>query len=264
MNIGKLFEGTKIACYGLCSCCNQVDFISKNIINNNCWEPNITSLFIELLKGKSDNIVFDVGCNIGYFSLISAKYSSKVYSFDANEQNINLLNLSKKINNINNIEVKNVAIVDNIKSFYKTDKIHEHNVGSLKIVECSQEQSNLESVELDSFIEREGLKKIDLIKIDIEGTELSCLRGLKKSLANKIIKNVIIEITPLWSVEESKKILQFLKDKDYNLFNAGLNETGQYSDQTNYLDFCFNNKIDNIDKFIETIKVQTNILAVAK
>ena len=69
-----LFDKTKIMCYGICNCCNNIDFISKNIEKNGCWEPNITSLFINILNQKNDNIVFDIGCNIGYFSLISSKF----------------------------------------------------------------------------------------------------------------------------------------------------------------------------------------------
>jgi protein-L-isoaspartate O-methyltransferase len=103
-NYETLFEQTKIICYKNCKCCNNIDFISKNIIINKCWEPNITSLFLYLLKNKNNSIVFDVGCNIGYYSLISSKYCKEVYSFDANINNIKMLNNSAELNKISNIQ----------------------------------------------------------------------------------------------------------------------------------------------------------------
>lgn len=260
-NISTLFNNNKIFCYGKCSCCNNEDFISKSIIQNNCWEPNITSLFIDILSQGSDNIVFDVGCNIGYYSIISSKYCKKIFAFDANISNLNLLNFSKEINDNKNIQTLCCAVVEDENIYYKTDILHEHNIGSLKIIQCSKNESNIESLNLDNFIKNNNINKIDLMKIDIEGAELSCLKGLNRTLNSDIIKNLIIEITPLWDKEESKKILQFLKNKKYFLYDAGLNEVGIYDKKNNYLEQITKNPIEDIENFIANVKIQTNILA---
>ena len=99
--------------------CYTNDYISSIIYKYKCWEPNITLFFNYLLKNKKDNIIFDIGCNIGYFSLISSQYCKKIYAFDANIENINLLNESIQINKINNINTYNYAINDNNNDIFK-------------------------------------------------------------------------------------------------------------------------------------------------
>jgi len=254
-----LFDETKIACYNHCKCCNNLDFISKNILLNKCWEPNISSLFLQLLKNDDKNVVFDIGCNIGYYSLISSKYCSKIYAFDANSKNIELLNNSININNFTNITTICCAVTDDERKLFKTGVLHEHNVGSLQVNQIDNaHESNIKSIKLDNFINQNKIKRIDILKIDIEGSELSCLYGLDETLSKNIIKNIIVEITPIWNINTAKDILLYLKSKNYNLFDIGLNETGQYIENNFNI---LNNKIINIEDFVNTVKIQTNILA---
>jgi len=259
-NFETLFEQTKIICYKNCKCCNNIDFISKNIILNKCWEPNISSLFLYLLKDKDDNVVFDIGCNIGYYSLISSKYSKSIFAFDANINNIELLNKSIQLNNFNNITTVCCALTDDENKKYKIGIIHEHNIGSVQVVEVTDTNSNIQSIKIDNFIETNKIKNIDLMKIDIEGSELLCLKGMQKSLENHIIKNIIIEVTPSWDLQIAKNILNYLHNNEYKLFDIGLDETGTYSDKYQF-EQILKNPITNIDTYITEKIIQTNILA---
>ena len=236
MEYFNLYDDTKILIYGKCNCCDNIDFISKSIIDNKCWEPNITGLFHFLYGNKIDNILFDVGANIGYFSLISSKFCQNIYSFD--------------VNKITNINTYCKCIVDSNNKFYKTNNISGHNIGALRIEECDQTSSNIENLLLDDFIIENNIDNIDIMKIDIEGSELICLGGLKKTLTSDIIKNVIIEVTPLWGIEEAVNILKILNENNYRLYDV---------DDYNFK-LILNNPIDDIRNYISTVKVQTNIL----
>jgi|UniRef100_A0A6C0DJ89 FkbM family methyltransferase len=257
----QLYDNTKIIIYGKCNCCDNIDFISKSIMDNQCWEPNITGLFNFILKDKTDNILFDIGTNIGYFSLISYKYCKNIYSFDANINNIKLLNESIKLNEITNINTYCKCVTNENDKFYKTNIVSGHNVGALRIEECSQSSSDIDKLILDEFILENTINNIDLMKIDIEGSELICLGGLKKTLNTDIIKNIIIEITPLWGIDEATNILKLLKYNNYKLYDAGLKECGEYVEDDYNFDLMLENPIDDINNFINSVKVQTNILA---
>jgi hypothetical protein len=87
------------------------------------------------------------------------------------------------------------------------------------------------------------------------------LKGLEDTLQQDIIKNIIIEITPLWSVEEAKDILLYLQSKKYLLFDAGLNETGSYIEDEEIYNKIINNQIFDVELFLSKVKIQTNILA---
>lgn len=259
-NLVNLFDETKIFIYENCRCCGNIDFISKSLKLNKCWEPNITFVILNLLKNKNNNIFFDIGCNIGYYSLLSTKYCEKIYAFDANIKNINLLQKSITINNINNIIPTVCAITDDENKLFKTGTLHEHNVGSLQVEQVyTPNHSNIKSLKLDNFINTNNIDNIDILKIDIEGSELDCLKGLDQTLNTNIIKNIIIEVTPLWNVQIAKNILNYLKLKNYILFDIGLNEVGTYNDIK--IQNLFNNEINNIDNFVININIQTNILA---
>ena len=99
------------------------------------------------------------------------------------------------------------------------------------------------------------------MKIDIEGSELLCLKGMSESLKNGIIKNLIIEVTPSWDLQIAKDILNYLYSNNYNLFDVGLKETGTYSECLYDFDEVLVNPITNINSYITENMIQTNILA---
>jgi FkbM family methyltransferase len=65
----------------------------------------------------------------------------------------------------------------------------------------------LEAITLDEITKSIGLKKIDLIKIDAEGSEYEILKGSEYTL--KLTKYLIIEVST-----DLKQILDFLEERD--------------------------------------------------
>jgi len=51
----------------------------------------------------------------------------------------------------------------------------------------------IKTVTIDNVIKKEGIKNIRLLKMDVEGHEISALRGLKNALSEKMIDYIIIE-----------------------------------------------------------------------
>jgi FkbM family methyltransferase len=256
MKIVELFNGLKIVTY------ETEDFISNSIYKHMCWEPNVTDTFINILKNSNSPIVLDVGCNIGYFSIISSLYSKQVFSFDANINNLNLLNESIGINDIKNIKTIHSCVSDNNKCFYKISNNYTTNIGALRVEECKKEESNLNTIVIDDFIEKNNIKEITIIKIDIEGGELKCLYGLKKSLEKKIINNIIIEITPLWGISEAESIINILNEH-FDLYNIGLIEDSKYD---SFYDDILKKRIFSLNDISNDYEknVQTNILGIKK
>lgn len=253
----KLFNSQIIHHYG------PNDYISRSIMDYKCWEPTITNIFENILKSTDNKVtVFDIGCNIGYYSLVSSKYCENVYSFDGNKHNIELLKKSLLSNDITNINIYDKIISDEEVSYKAADNINifGQNIGGLSFIK-SENSSDDTSILLDNFIEENKIEIIDLMKIDIEGGELKALKGCIKSLNSNKIKNIIIEISPYLN-NDSYDILKILEDAGYRLYNIPLKETGEYIYDSTFTDeLKSNNYISDINNFIASIDRQTNVLA---
>ena len=265
-NTIKLFNNKNIVTF------RENDYISNVIKICKCWEPTITNILINILQdadSTQDIIFLDIGCNIGYYSIIASEFCDKIHSFDLNQECLNRFQQSLKINNIENISIHETCLSNtNGDNFilppidYKISPSY-INVGGLKAIktkDINNINTNVTSSTLDEFIKNKNITHINLLKIDIEGGEYNALLGSKECLKNKIIKNIIIEITPSFGLQETRNILNILQSAEYKLYNIGLQEHGDIKDSNNLLSIL-KNKITNIDTFINSIQYQTNILA---
>ncbi len=141
---------------------------------NKTFEPIQTKKFINSIK--NGNVVFDIGANVGYYTVIASKLvgnKGKVYAFEPDKRNFNLLKRNLFLNNCQNVEIINKAIgAKNKTAFLKLDS---GNFGESTL----SEKGNVpvEIVTLDSFCRSKNIKIVDLIKIDVEGGEKDVLSG---------------------------------------------------------------------------------------
>jgi len=152
-----------------------------------------------------DGICFDVGANIGVYTLLFSKFSKFVYSFEPSPRNLSFLYKMLEINKIKNAQVVRSAVSDFVGfcSFKEsnscaTGKLDDE--GDLKVRVTS----------LDKFIEKSKILP-DVIKIDVEGAELSVLKGAK----NCISKNHPLIVLETHGDEIKKKCFEFLKNMNY-------------------------------------------------
>ena len=128
---------------------------------------------------KEGDIVIDGGGHIGIFSIFASLLfkCEKVYTFEPEDENYSFL--LKNVNNIENIIPVKCALgnSDGEAHLY----IHE-NSGSHSIVSRGEKYKTVSLCKLDSFIEKEGLDKVDFIKLDVEGYEANVLEGAKNTL----------------------------------------------------------------------------------
>jgi len=251
-----LYNSKPIYSYG------KKDYISSAILTFNCWEPNITSIFNCILKSKPDGVVLDIGCNIGYYSLISSDTIKHIYAIDANKYNINMLNMSCNLNNIRNISTMHKCIADG-EHYYapgNKDIVEKNgNIGGLTFVK-TDDVNGVKSTTIDSIINENSIENISIMKIDLGGGELNALRGAIKTLKTAMVKNIIVEISPKFN-SDSSEILELLKTNNYTIYNIPHKEIGRYHEDNNYLNQLKQNPISDIDSFIKSIGVQTNVLA---
>jgi len=157
--------------------------------------PRLRKFYKKKLTGKAP-IIFDVGCNKGQSINFFLKLN-KNCNFYAFEPNITLFkNLEQNFKGNTNIKFYNLGISDkngmltfNQNLMHETSSFEELNYDSAylkrkaKILGVSKENLVVDKYEvnvttLSSFIIKNNITNIDVLKIDVEGHELKCLLGL--------------------------------------------------------------------------------------
>ena len=169
-------------------------------------------------------ILLDIGANIGIYSLFAAitHPSSQVFSFEPV-----LNNFQSLVNNICanpgiSVHPFNIAISDkcHISDLFISD-LRPGNSGAQleKPVNDKGESFSALKTEkvlafsLDRLISDYGFPRPNYIKIDVDGLETLILRGMEKSLADKSLKSVLVELNnqldlDLWTNTMKKHGLQ--------------------------------------------------------
>jgi len=198
------------------------NFIDKFLMNDFNSE-------IKNLLGHKNPIIFDVGCFNGNFSRKLYKdlklKKENFYLFDANP-NLKIKEFkyfnevfSNKISyrkfNLNNFFPSSGS---SLKKTIKDDKLWNF---SRKLITMKLNQPfsiiKVKTNTLDNFCKIKKIKRVDLLKIDVEGSELDVLRGAKKLLNSvRIIQLEILQRKNKFSLEKNK-ILVFLKKFNYRL-----------------------------------------------
>jgi len=126
-------------------------------------------------------VVYDIGANVGYFSLLAAVLAGadgKVYAFEPLPRNIAFLRKHVALNQLDTIEVYEAAVSDHAgeASFdlgSSTAMGHLADSGELKV----------QMVCLDELLSNGQVSPPDYMKVDVEGAEYVALSGARKLLA---------------------------------------------------------------------------------
>jgi FkbM family methyltransferase len=142
-----------------------------------CWlgsyEQSFQSLFFSLVP--DGGVVWDIGANVGFYSLLAARKAAKVLAFEPLPENLTFLQRHVEMNSLQQrIEVFPIAASDN------------DGQSMFRIVPGNRSEGSLgpegtlavRTIRLDSL----GVVP-DLIKIDVEGNEYAVLSGAQQTLA---------------------------------------------------------------------------------
>ncbi len=141
-----------------------------------CWESFVIA----------DAVVADIGANAGYYSLVaSAKaYAGSVFSFEPDQRSVRQLKENIHLNKITNIHPIELAI-SSVTSEFPLYLAGSENTGMTGLRKPDTFTGSTESVQviyLDEWVLLLGVERIDLIKMDIEGSEMEALKGMKEVL----------------------------------------------------------------------------------
>lgn len=145
-------------------------------------------------------VIFDVGANIGNYSLaVSSIFNNiaEIYAFEPSEITYHIL--KKNIGYLLNAHLFNLGLNDFTGN--KTLYYHEQGSGMSSVYKRNLDHMGIQfdqsevilMITLDQFCEEHKISHIDFLKLDVEGHELSVLSGANKMIESDNIKYIQFE-----------------------------------------------------------------------
>ncbi|MEO7524515.1 MAG: FkbM family methyltransferase [Ferruginibacter sp.] len=174
---------------------------------------------------KEGDTVIELGAHIGYISLYYSKLAGttgKLFVFEPGANNLPYTRANIGHSKIKNIELIEKAVSDEngtatfylenitgqsnslVKDYRVTKKIQ-----SKTYTELQKNAVEVETIRLDDFIKQRNIKKLDFIKIDIEGAEYMAIKGMQ-TILDELKPTMMIEVT-----ENHEALFNLLKSKGY-------------------------------------------------
>lgn len=175
------------------------------------------------LKKLRGNVFVDIGANQGIYSIALSRNFREVYAFEPNPKMIVVLRERIAMNNVPNIKVLPIALADRIGRATLYLDPHEGFSGSTDTILPHFEYKPVfipEGGSPQSYVGRNGVDveistydatiKIpaDLVKIDVEGAEFLVLKGMKESIQNRRVRNILVELHNRDRKEELEGLLR--------------------------------------------------------
>lgn len=195
----------------------------------------------------SNDVVIDVGANIGAISLIaSTKTKKPIFAFEADprvvarlKENISLNNLRDKVL----VVEKAVSNKSGTLSFAIETQSEVSHIQYTQSSKTKQKFHRVKAISLDSFFTQHRLTKNLVVKVDVEGAEMLVLKGMKKALKNQQIKMLVFEVNPNLKLfgYQPEDLLQFLQACNYDIFNlAPIQKLTEFKQLFSSLDSAIN------------------------
>ena len=221
-------------------------YVTKKILNNDTsfYVPNkVTKWRIETLYEKEPEtlewidsfnnakkiIFWDIGANIGLYSIYAAlKHKNiEIISFEPSTNNLRILSRNISINNLEEkIKINQFPLSDKTNEFASMNEsefIEGWSMGTFAYQNdfegkhfTPKQKYKILGTSVNYLLDSKILNIPDHIKIDVDGIEHMILKGADKHLDNMNIKSILIELNENFK-DQFDSVLAIMSDKKFKI-----------------------------------------------
>lgn len=182
---------------------------------------------VEAFRPSSGQVVVDVGAHMGAYTILAANRvgrTGKVIAVEAHPSNFEMLLKNVRLNNFENVVPVNVAAANyegHVK-LYTGKKSGWHSIMRTRQEYLEEKHLTVPCGRLDRLLAKLGVRKVDWIKIDVEGAEVQVLEGMRATLLNNGRANLIVELH-----SDSSRTISYLKRFGFDAKIVAADEHGR-------------------------------------
>jgi FkbM family methyltransferase len=178
------------------------------------WEPSLTAWIAARLR-PGDTFV-DVGANIGYFSLLAAGLvgsEGRVVAVEASPSTYEQLRGNLALNGPTNVRALKMA-AGRAREWLVLYRGTDDDCGRASLLPRSDRapEAEIEVAPLDDLIDPAERARLRLVKIDVEGAELSALEGAASLIADSSGAEFVVETWP----EHFDRVVGMFREAGYH------------------------------------------------
>lgn len=173
---------------------------------------------------NTDDTIWDIGANVGCYSIYSALKGHKVLAFEPSAGNYYILNRNIELNEMQQrVSSFCLAFSDKTKLGYLNMPTYELGAALNNFGEQQNEhyvvgkrwnmlfKQRMIGFTIDDFIQLFELRVPNHIKIDVDGIEDKILSGASKTLKNPNLKSILVELD-MSKIDSCKQIIKTIED----------------------------------------------------
>jgi FkbM family methyltransferase len=222
---------------------NNDDLVVNSIMWTGSYEPISLSIWARLTNNA--DFILDIGAYTGIYGYVAASRTrqSKVICFEPLDLNFSRIWGNIALNSFSNISALPLAVSDREGDIYLNIYSDGNFLtsGSSTKYETNKHpvsRKNVHSISIDTLVKLNSIQKIDLVKIDVEGSVKEVLEGMIKTI-ERCNPDFIIEV--LQDIELANYLTAFFQRYGYNFFeiredNSHIRQTNVVTSGTSLLD----------------------------
>jgi FkbM family methyltransferase len=185
------------------------------------YESKVQHLLAAHLKPGA--CFYDLGANIGFFSILAANLvgkSGKVVAFEPEPANVEILRATVAKNDLTQLQIVEAAVwssggtVEFERANAASSRVHGH---LREIYSRDPELVRVNAITLDDFVFRDGGAPPSILKMDVEGAEFGVLQG-----ADEVVRTYRpLMICEIHYAKDMPKIDAWLTQRSYHLYPMG-------------------------------------------
>jgi FkbM family methyltransferase len=179
----------------------MISLLKRKVLNKVAFWISYVKLIPILKKVNKSSLIIDCGANVGDISALFLTKNASIIAFEPDPMAYKMI--QKRFKGNDRIEIINKAVsheASTAKLFFHADQQQSGNSAFTVSSSIIQDKKNIntensieiETVDLDSFITNLD-RKVDILKMDVEGAEIEILKKLIKNETYKNIGLILVE-----------------------------------------------------------------------